>query len=74
MGIFDNMFDSGISDSPAEGVDYVMSPQGYRIMTEYYLVKRGYCCSNGCQNCPYTPKAIKGNRNLRPDVEKKYNP
>jgi len=40
----------------------------------YYLVKRGYCCSNGCQNCPYTPKAIKGNRKLRPEVEKKYNP
>lgn len=73
MGIFDSMFDSGIDDSPVEGVDYVMSPQGYRIMTEFYLVKRGHCCSNGCKNCPYSPKAIKGNRKLRPEIENKYN-
>jgi len=73
MGIFDSIYDSVPSDSPVEGVDYVMSPQGYRIMTEYYLVKRGYCCSNGCQNCPYLPRAVKGNRKLRPEVEGKYN-
>ena len=72
MGIFDGMFDQGIGDSPIEGVDYVMSSQGYRIMTEFYLVKRGYCCSNGCSNCPYSPKAIKGNRKLRPEIENKY--
>jgi len=72
MGIFDGMFDQGIGDSPIEGVDYVMSSQGYRIMTEFYLVKRGYCCSNGCKNCPYSPKAVKGNRRLRPEVENKY--
>ena len=72
MGIFDGMFDQGIGDSSIEGVDYVMSTQGYRIMTEFYLVKRGYCCSNGCSNCPYSPKAIKGNRKLRPEIENKY--
>ena len=72
MGIFDGMFDQGIGDSPVEGVDYEMGSQGYRIMTEFYLVKRGYCCSNGCKNCPYLPKAIKGNRKLRPEIENKY--
>jgi hypothetical protein len=72
MGIFDGMFDQGTGDSPVEGVDYEMSSQGYRIMTEFYLVKRGYCCSNGCKNCPYSPKAVKGNRKLRPEVENKY--
>jgi len=72
MGIFDGMFDQGIGDSSIEGVDYVMSTQGYRIMTEFYLVKRGYCCSNGCKNCPYSPKAVKGNRKLRPEIENKY--
>jgi hypothetical protein len=41
-------------------------------MTEFYLVKRGYCCSNGCLNCPYSPKAVKGNRKLRPELQKKY--
>jgi len=29
-----------------------------------FLVKRGYCCGNGCLNCPYIPKHIKNNKNL----------
>lgn len=70
MGMFDDMFESG--EATVEGIDYTRSPEGYRIMAEYYLVKRGYCCSNGCKNCPYSPKAVKGNRKLRADVEKKY--
>lgn len=72
MGIFDSIYDSEKSDSPVEGVDYTMSSQGYRIMTEFFLVKRGYCCANGCKNCPYWPKATKGNRRLRPELEGKY--
>lgn len=72
MGTFDGLFDSGYGEQTLEGVDYTMSPQGFRIMTEFYLVKRGYCCSNGCLNCPYSPKAVKGNRKLRPELEKKY--
>ncbi|MBA4410353.1 MAG: hypothetical protein C0397_13120 [Odoribacter sp.] len=74
MGMFDNMFDPGYGEQTVEGVDYTTSPQGYRIMTEFYLVRRGYCCSNGCLNCPYSPKAVKGNRKLRTEVEKKFNP
>ncbi len=72
MAMFDHLFESGYGESQTEGVDYYMSPEGYRVMTEYYLVKRGYCCSNGCKHCPYSPKAIKGNRKLRPEVEGKY--
>lgn len=72
MEMFKNMFESGYGEAHVEGVDYTMNPQGYRIMTELFLVKRGYCCSNGCKNCPYSPKAVKGNRTLRPDVENKY--
>jgi hypothetical protein len=48
-----------------EGVDYHLSKEGYRIMTEHFLKNRGYCCGNGCNNCPYFPKATKGNTNLR---------
>ena len=48
-----------------EGVDYILSKDGYRIMNEHFLIRRGYCCGNGCMNCPYFPKAIKGNTNLR---------
>ncbi|HZL11357.1 MAG TPA: DUF5522 domain-containing protein [Prolixibacteraceae bacterium] len=70
MGMFDDMFESGFGETQVEGVDYYMNPDGYRVMTEHYLVKRGYCCSNGCTNCPYSPKAVKGNRKLRRDVQK----
>lgn len=52
-------------DKLSEGVDYYLSPDGYRIMTEDYLIRRGYCCANGCRHCPYWPKAQKGNTRLR---------
>lgn len=48
-----------------EGVDFHLSKEGYRIMTELFLKNRGYCCGNGCKHCPYFPKAQKGNRELR---------
>lgn len=72
MGMFDDLFESGFGESQVEGIDYYMNRAGYRVMTELYLVKRGYCCSNGCKHCPYSPKAVKGNRKLRPELEKKY--
>lgn len=52
-------------DELIEGVHYYMASQGYRIMTEKFLKERGYCCGNGCKHCPYHPKAMKGNRNLK---------
>lgn len=58
-------YKSDYADEPREGVDYHLSPDGYRIMTKSFLINRGYCCGNGCQNCPYFPKATKGNTNLR---------
>ncbi len=36
-----------------EAVDYYFE-NGLMILTEYFLLKRGYCCRNGCRNCPYT--------------------
>jgi hypothetical protein len=57
--------DIKISDGLVQGVDYELSPEGFRIMSENYLRDRGYCCGNGCKNCPYFPKATKGNTNLR---------
>jgi len=33
--------------------DYYTNDQGYRVFTEKYLLKRGYCCTNGCKHCPY---------------------
>lgn len=33
--------------------EFYTSPEGYIIFTEKYLLKRGYCCKNGCKHCPY---------------------
>ena len=26
---------------------------GYKVMTEKYHLKRGYCCKSNCRHCPY---------------------
>lgn len=33
--------------------DYYLSPEGFKVFTEQYHLKRGYCCKNGCRHCPY---------------------
>lgn len=35
-----------------EGHDYVFDG-GLMVFTASYLKRRGYCCDNGCRNCPY---------------------
>lgn len=40
--------------------DYYTSPEGYIIFTAKYLLKRGYCCQNGCKHCPYGFDKSKG--------------
>jgi len=37
----------------AEGIDYYFNEDGYLVFTWKYLLERGYCCGNGCRNCPY---------------------
>jgi len=66
MAYFDDIYGNNDSFSGEfkEGIDYYME-NGYRVMTERYLINRGYCCSNGCRHCPYWPKAQKGNTVLR---------
>jgi len=36
-----------------EGKDYTILPDGRLVFTASYLLDRGYCCGNGCLNCPY---------------------
>jgi hypothetical protein len=36
-----------------EDDEFYLSPEGYIIFTEKYLLKRGFCCKNGCKHCPY---------------------
>jgi L-lysine 2,3-aminomutase len=33
--------------------EFYLTPEGYRVFTEKYLLKRGKCCKNGCKHCPY---------------------
>ena len=33
--------------------DYYMNEKGFMVFTKKYLLKRGYCCENGCKHCPY---------------------
>ena len=33
--------------------DFYYSLEGYRVFTEKYHLKRGYCCKSGCKHCPY---------------------
>ena len=33
--------------------DYYLTDEGYIVLTEKFLLERGWCCSNGCRHCPY---------------------
>lgn len=32
--------------------DYTIE-NGVWVFTSWYHLRRGYCCGNGCRNCPY---------------------
>lgn len=32
---------------------YIDQKTGLKVLTEYYLMKRGFCCGTGCRHCPY---------------------
>jgi len=42
----------GTPPTPSEGQDFYME-EGLLVMTRWYLLRRGYCCDNGCRHCPY---------------------
>jgi hypothetical protein len=33
--------------------DYKILSNGLLVFTASFLLRRGYCCGNGCLNCPY---------------------
>ena len=41
-----------------EGEDYAVNEKGLVVFTAKYLLQRGYCCGNGCRNCPYDYAAV----------------
>jgi hypothetical protein len=36
-----------------EGIHYYINEDGYVVFTKQYHLERGYCCGNGCLNCPF---------------------
>ena len=35
------------------GLDYYINDEGNWVFTTFFHLKKGYCCKNGCQHCPY---------------------
>ena len=33
--------------------DFYLTKEGYKVFTEKYHLKRGYCCESSCKHCPY---------------------
>ena len=36
-----------------EGIHYYLNEEGFMVLTEKFLLERGYCCGNGCLHCPF---------------------
>ena len=49
------------AEEPVRPGDYYIE-NGRYVFTSEYLLRRGYCCENGCRHCPYgfkvQPKTI----------------
>jgi hypothetical protein len=37
-------------------------------LSRAFLISRGYCCGNGCRNCPYIPRHGGLDAELPPDT------
>jgi hypothetical protein len=48
------MKEDEISNEP----DYYLNEDGLLTFTASYLLKRGYCCGNGCRHCPFDYAAV----------------
>jgi hypothetical protein len=38
---------------PIEGTDYTITHTGLWVFTQWYHLRRGYCCESSCVNCMY---------------------
>ena len=45
-------------NKPDELDDYYFNSEGLVVFTAEYLLQRGYCCGNGCLNCPFDYKDV----------------
>lgn len=44
---------------------YYYNSGGLVVFNEEYLLKRGYCCGNGCKHCPFEYKMVPEPRRTR---------
>lgn len=42
-----------------EGIDFYIE-NGLWVLTEWFHLKRGYCCGNKCRHCPYGHENVPG--------------
>jgi hypothetical protein len=65
---FKPMVEGGSSERIVPVIDHedYYIDHGLMVFTARYLLRRGYCCEQGCRHCPYT-KTGKGN--CKPEVE-----
>ena len=40
---------------------FYINKEGYKVFTEKFHLKRGFCCKNGCKHCPYGYDKTKDN-------------
>ena len=38
------------------------------MLSQQYLLERGYCCGHGCLMCPYEPKHTEGNTTMSKNI------
>jgi hypothetical protein len=38
---------------PPKNELFFFDTNGLMVLTEKYLLERGFCCKNGCRHCPY---------------------
>jgi hypothetical protein len=41
-----------------EGDDFYYNNEGYMVLTAKYHLEKGFCCGNGCLNCPYNYERV----------------
>ena len=62
----DNAEEPGSEQTPLaelkEGRDYYREGNGLIVFTSDFLLRRGFCCENGCRHCPYGYSPLKTKR------------
>jgi Tfp pilus assembly protein PilX len=43
----------GVPDKASENIDYYINANGLFVFLKWYHLRRGQCCENNCQHCPY---------------------